>query len=300
MMKSLVFAFSLLLPLFVSAKTEILFDREIQVSDRTRLTWADLVRVEGGNDEIAAEMASIPYAGGGASEIRAQFRDRRVLSDVYEKYGVKIVIPQSVDVQKVKGYSSSEFRRKLGNRLSAQCGECRFDIRAVNDGKVSLGSDWNMDESAVRPIGSLLVPVSSSSMGTAWVPVQLRVTRNVPVLRRSVIIGQRVGADDVEMKEADVSHLKDAPVSLEDLREAVAMRTLPAGQVLTLGDLKKQDLVKRGQTVKLVSENDAFEITVNAVAEENGRRGDRIKVKTSDSGRVLTAEVMEEGKVRLQ
>lgn len=299
-MKTLALTLILSFPLFAAAKTEIVFDRAIQVSDRSRLTWADLARVEGGNAEIAAELASVPYANGGATEIRAQFRERRVLSDVYEKHQVKVSIPQEVDVQRVKGYSSAEFRRKLGNLLSASCGECRFEIRGVNDAKVSLGADWTMDESAVRPAGSLLVPVSSASLGTAWVPVQLRVIREAYVLRKPVIIGQRVGADDVEKRDADVSHLKDSPVGAADLHEAVAMRTLPAGQVLTLADLKKQDLVKRGQAVKLVSENEAFEITVNAVAEENGRRGDRIRVKTTESGRVLTAEVLEEGKVRLQ
>jgi len=66
---------------------------------------------------------------------------------------------------------------------------------------------------------------------------------------------------------------------------------------------KVEPAVRRGDPVDLVAETGGFSVSVNAVAQEDGAPGARIRVKTERDGRpqgqILFAEVIEPGRVRL-
>ncbi|MBX2988557.1 MAG: flagellar basal body P-ring formation protein FlgA [Bdellovibrionaceae bacterium] len=290
--------FSLFIGSVAGARTEVSFAPVTEVSDRSVLTWADLAVVKSGTDELLRELAQIPWTR--EADPRAVLRERRLMSDVYSRLNVKFVLPAKMEVKRVSGYNSAEFRRKLLNQLSVICGECRFEIRHLQDARVRLPSDWSMDESAVKAAGSLLVPVSSASRETTWIAVQLKIQRPGLVLKRSALIGQKIGADDVESRDVDATFARETPVRLEDLSQAAVARTLNAGQTLYPSDLRKEEAVKRGQIVKLMMGTDDFEVSVSATAEENGRAGDFVKVKNTESGKVLSGLVTGVGQVRLQ
>lgn len=278
------------------AAPEIAFEREIEISAREKITWADLATVSGGTSALLSELASVVYSGGGAKEIRSVLRERKSLSEAYRD--AKISIPQEINLKTIAGYSRVEFRRKLLNKLGVLCSDCRFEIRSVRDENVRLAGDWSLDDAALKIAGSLLVPVMATT--TVWIPVQMRVLRPALVLRKSVILGQRITSEDVETREVDIASLRDTVATLKDLDDTLALRTLRAGQPLTLGDLRREDAVRRGLPVKLSAGNEDFEITVTAIAEDNGRTGDLIKVKNVESGRVLMAVVTGRGEARLQ
>lgn len=289
--------FSALISVSAFARTEIAFDREIEVSDRPRLTWADLVTVKGGSNALFAELAGVDYGNGGAMEIRDRLRERKIMSDVYE--GVKITVPQDITVRKVQGYSSAEFRRKLMPLLELGCPECKIELRGVRDENIRLGSEWRIGDFSANLQSSLLIPVTSKGLN-AWVPVQLKVSRKALVMKRSVPMGQKLTVDDIMEKEMDVGQLREFPARASDLMNAVTGRTLSTNQILTLSDLKREELVKRGQGVKLIAGSEDFEITVNAIAEEGGGLGDVIKVKNVESNRTMSAVVNGQGQVKLQ
>lgn len=280
-------------------RPEIAFEREIEVSDRARLSWSDIATVKHGTDELAAELAGVTYEGGGAAEIRRKLRERRSATDVYETSGAKITIPQDVTVRRVKGYSSAEFRRKILAAVQAGAPDHRFELRAARDGNVRLASDWTIGDFDPRPRANVLVPVSSQGV-QAWIPVQFKVTRDALVLKRSVPFGWKLTADDVEARDADVGTVRETPAAMADLGDAVAARALTVGRVLTLADLKREEMVKRGQPLKLTVGTDDFEITVSAVAEEAGRMGDLIKVKNAETGKQMSAVVDGRGRARVQ
>ena len=71
------------------------------------------------------------------------------------------------------------------------------------------------------------------------------------------------------------------------------------GRVLTENLFIEVPLVRRGDSVLLVFESESMRVTTQAKALAMGFRGQRIQVINSDSGKVLFAEVTDEGKARV-
>ncbi|MDB5738076.1 MAG: flagellar protein [Sphingomonas bacterium] len=57
--------------------------------------------------------------------------------------------------------------------------------------------------------------------------------------------------------------------------------------------------IKRGDPVQLMASNGGFTVSTDAVAQEDGRSGGRIRVKTDPRGPVIIGEVIDNGRVRV-
>ena len=80
--------------------------------------------------------------------------------------------------------------------------------------------------------------------------------------------------------------------SLKDLINGEATRDLPAGQVVRSNDIRRAVLVKQGQSALMtVGQGKGFEITVRVEAMQDGRMGEQIRLKNTESGRLLTGTV---------
>jgi flagella basal body P-ring formation protein FlgA len=87
--------------------------------------------------------------------------------------------------------------------------------------------------------------------------------------------------------------------SLNDVVNAEATRDLPAGQVVRSNDIRRAVLVKQGQSALMtVGQGKGFEITVRVEAMQDGRMGEQIRLKNTESGRLLTGTVTGPGAVR--
>lgn len=280
-------------------KTEIAFDAKTEVSARKQLTLGDVAKVQGGSEALLRDLASRPLENGDIVTLRQALREFKMESA--EVQGAQIHMPGDFEIKKVNGYSSEEFRRKLMNKVSAACNDCTFEVQSVRDQNVQLAADWKMTGADVKPVGSQLITLESESTGrTGWIPVNMKVRRPAMVVKRTIPLGQRLTMDDVEARETDVSFAKDLPLAAADVDGRLATRHLSAGTALFPNDVKQEEAVKRGQQVKLLTGTDEFEVTLNAVAEENGRIGDTVKVKNPDGGKLLSAVVTGSAQVRLR
>lgn len=80
--------------------------------------------------------------------------------------------------------------------------------------------------------------------------------------------------------------------SLQDLVHGEAARDLPAGQVVRSSDIRRAILVKQGQSALMsVGQDKGFQITVRVEALQDGRMGEQIRLKNTESGRLLTGTV---------
>jgi flagella basal body P-ring formation protein FlgA len=87
--------------------------------------------------------------------------------------------------------------------------------------------------------------------------------------------------------------------SLQDLIYGEAARDLPAGQVVRSNDIRRAVLVKQGQSALMsVGQGKGFEITIRVEAMQDGRMGEQIRLKNTESGRLLTGTVTGPGAVR--
>jgi flagella basal body P-ring formation protein FlgA len=76
---------------------------------------------------------------------------------------------------------------------------------------------------------------------------------------------------------------------------------LPAGAILTATAIQAPLLVRAGQTTMVTVISGGVSVTVNAVADESGRRGDTILMTNASSGQRFHALITAQGPVvRLQ
>ena len=87
--------------------------------------------------------------------------------------------------------------------------------------------------------------------------------------------------------------------TLQDLIYGEATRDLPAGQVVRSSDIKRAVLVKQGQSALMsVGQDKGFQITIRVEAMQDGRMGEQIRLKNTESGRLLTGTVTGPNAVR--
>jgi flagella basal body P-ring formation protein FlgA len=79
----------------------------------------------------------------------------------------------------------------------------------------------------------------------------------------------------------------------------IAKRALAPGEMLTSNCVEAASLVHNGDTVRLVALSNGIQVSTLARALQNGKLGDRIKVRNIVSNRAITAVVTGLGEVRV-
>lgn len=141
----------------------------------------------------------------------------------------------------------------------------------------------------------------SCPLASGWrlfVPVRIRRSQAVLVLARGIAAGQPVTEDALLQETRDASRIVGA--TLDDPQLAigkVARRTLVAGTVLLAGDLLSPRLVRRGDSVALVSRRGGVEVRMSGKALGNAGENEKVLVENLSSRRVVQGTVGMSGEV---
>lgn len=149
-----------------------------------------------------------------------------------------------------------------------------------------------------RQTGSGTVEVACPSGWRLYVPVRVRRTQQVLVLVRGVAAGEAIRPDMYVAERRDPGRIAGA--ALSDPEAAIgrmARRTLVAGAVLTSNDLVSPRLVRRGDTIALVSRHAGVEVRMAGRALADAGEQDRVSVENLSSRRVVQGRVSADGDV---
>ena len=133
-----------------------------------------------------------------------------------------------------------------------------------------------------------------------FVQVVARIYAPVAVAARPLTRGELIGEADVRMEEQDITRLPAG--FLTDLAEVVGMKTrrpLATGHVIGKTAIEAPNLVRRGQSVTLVSGAGPVQVRVNGTALGDGALGERVRVRNDSSRRVVEGVVTEDGSVQV-
>lgn len=201
----------------------------------------------------------------------------------------------------------SDVTRKILAKMKSKCSDCQFSVRDLKVPEIQsseIMTDWELDDSQVTLRGAVLLPLKArfqnGSQKTFLVQAKLGEERQMMVARRDLKLGERISDEDYEMKWLDVTYQRESPLKESEAKSRVLARYLRAGSPLMIGDMKHEPGAMRGQIVTLIAGGQDLEVTSQAVAEEQGAIGDLIKVKISDSQKVISGKVIEKGVVRIQ
>jgi flagella basal body P-ring formation protein FlgA len=113
--------------------------------------------------------------------------------------------------------------------------------------------------------------------------------RAVLVAKQLIVRGSRIDPSLLqETLQPVVGSDNQLLTSAKDLESAEVTRDIPPGTLLHTYDVKRSVLVKQGQSALLsISTAGAFQVTVQAEAQQDGYLGDQIRLKNADSGRIF-------------
>lgn len=87
--------------------------------------------------------------------------------------------------------------------------------------------------------------------------------------------------------------------SLAEVSGMVTKRTLLPGRIIPVSSVREAFIVERGQAVQLVYIQGALTITATGTPLEPGIIGDLIRVRNTDTGKILSGTAMADGTVRV-
>lgn len=284
---------------FVEAKSlpELTFSSATEVSPRSVLTAFDIVEAKNLNDETASGLKQIVVGDEKTSRIVSSELARQL-----RHLKAKFMLPTEVKIMRSSSQvSRMEVERKIRNQLQMHCSECEIRIQ-ISSVPSQLASDWNLDLNIDLNKSTLLIPIFSVSQPDrkGWVSAEVKRYQQIPVLNRALKTSDVITQDVLSLEKRFVSSIREVVLNTESLVGMQVVRYMNAGQSFLFSDLKKENVVQRGQIIKAMMGNDTFEVSISAQVEESGAIGDVIKVKNLDSQKVFSAKVIERGLVRIE
>ncbi len=292
---------------------------ELRVSEKSTVRVGDPVRLgnliqgEIGNKELENKIYDLVVFDPLTSEGEHVFQSEELALTLRRKLSfqdlkrLSLKIPETFTLAAKRNYLyAGDIKREIAARASEICSECLIEFEDLNIPELKSREEilqTRLEVQSLKKAGSFLIPLAvSTSQGrhVYWVTGQVSFSKIAPVAKRLLRPGEPISQSDFEMKKVDVSFAKDGFVRSEELAGKVAARTLTVGQPIYSSDLKKELAAQRGQMVKILVGGETFEIVSSGTAEEAGSVGDMIKVKSTETLKMLSGVLVDKGTVRVQ
>lgn len=155
-------------------------------------------------------------------------------------------------------------------------------------------------ESSQQPIGRVTVRIRCEGQApwSIFVPAQVNLFRNVVVTRRPIQRSSIIQSADIMLAERDVSSLSQGYfLAISEALGSEATRALQANQVLSPNNLRAPLAIKRGEQVTIISSGGTVHVRISGEALSDGAIGQQIRVRNSQSQRIIHARVIGPGEV---
>jgi len=224
---------------------------------------------------------------------------------------LRLSIPNQVEIKcrQTKGsFTDTGVAQQIKKNLMVHCPSCEFEITGLRLPSLSefeLRSilTWNLRMRPELPRGSTSIPVEirwPDRLQTKWIQTEIRSFRDVPVSVRALQVGERVSSDMVRFERREVTYINDSFMGRNDLDQSVMARTVSENQVLTRGMIRREATVRFGESLKALLAREGLEVSVEAVAQQEGFVGDTIRVRLPRTQKVMSARIVEKGLVEVQ
>ncbi len=175
------------------------------------------------------------------------------------------------------------------SRYPVPAGELEFPLSGLSAPPAGVTEAAVVWRGRLRYDGTRSLPV--------WARVRIRVSGERLVAVENLAPGQPVAPSQVRVEQGEWFPFTEAPLTrVEDAVGKLPRRSIRAGSVLYARMLASPREVERGQRVSVEVSSGAAQLKFTAVAENGGRLGDTILVRSPVNGRKLAARVAGPGK----
>lgn len=147
---------------------------------------------------------------------------------------------------------------------------------------------------------SLNIGCQQSPKWRIHLPIKVDVFDDVLVAQQPFSRGQKIGSDMFKYARMNISLLNQGYFTqVSDLKYLESSRNLKRGSVLTPNNTRPSEMVKSGQNVTLVLNYKGINIRTSGKALQSARMGQLVKVRNSQSQKVVEGVVSGEGLVKV-
>ena len=144
------------------------------------------------------------------------------------------------------------------------------------------------------------IDAGGQTQRTMSVTADIRHLRPVLVASRMLRRGEALMLDLVELVECDITQLRHGYFTdVDALGNMRTRRSVVAGDVLTRNHVEVIPVINRGDEVELVARTNSLAISALGQAMQDGGIGERIRVKNSDSGKVLYGQILDASTIQV-
>lgn len=120
----------------------------------------------------------------------------------------------------------------------------------------------------------------------------------VVVLSQPIRRGEIITRQHLAIEKREVSNLREDFVTQpEQVENKQSSRQFDTGTIVSLRNLVEPKLIKRGDKIIISTTKPDFSIRMSGIAMMDGTKGQLIRVKNQNSGRIINATVIEPGLV---
>ena len=212
----------------------------------------------------------------------------------------------AVDADQIQA-AASQFLHSHSADLRQQYGEMTRIEYSVNnlDPRLSMADcpqPLNAELKSLHSIGRINIKISCQAQ-TRWslyVPAEIKLYRSVVVISTPVIRGERLSASKLQLREMDTGSLSGTYFTdINDVIGMQAKRSLQADKPIIASHLEPPVIISRGDAVMMTVNSGGLIVKSPGKALMDGRRGQQISVRNSQSKQVVEARVVAPGQVVL-
>lgn len=112
--------------------------------------------------------------------------------------------------------------------------------------------------------------------------------------------GHQIQKNDLELKKTELTNLRFP--YLKDANQAVnyvLKKRLNRGDIVSVNNLSKPILIKKGDSIEILATNKGFQISMKGVALKSGSKGDKITAKNLKTRRTIQGIILDKHTVKV-
>ena len=219
--------------------------------------------------------------------------DTRGLAAVQVTRASRAVAPKEIEARLVRALVGQSGLSNVNDLAASFDNEVRT-LHIEPDAELGVAR-LTFDQRTRRFEAMLDLPTATSRRPVLRLTGTLVETAETVITLRAIALGQVIKSSDVMIERRP----KTEVIAVEDVVGFAAKRALKPGQVIRAGDVMKQELVVRNDTVTIFYEAPGIVLTIQGKALDSGSMGDVVNVLNIQSKRTIQATVSGPGRVNV-
>jgi len=133
-----------------------------------------------------------------------------------------------------------------------------------------------------------------------FMTAQVKIFGQVLVYRHPLNKGHLIREGDINLKKVELSTLRATYLSNTKLAiNHVLKRNVNRGAVISVNNLSKPILIKKGDTIVILAESNGFKISMKAIALSSGSKGDKIRAKNIKTKKIVQGIIFDAQTIKI-